>query len=89
MRPCGCGIPAPAGSCSRSPGTRDTIEDVEFTPDGDRLFSASEDGTTRAWDVSLEGGRDWLTVPGPFLRLGSVAFAPGGETFVVPGTARV
>ena len=66
-------------------GHTGAIEDLEFTPDGDRLLSASEDGTTRAWDVSLEGGRDWLTVPGPFLRLGSVAFAPGGETFVVPG----
>jgi WD40 repeat protein len=55
-----------------------------FTPDGDRLITAGADGTTRLWDVSLTGGRDWLTVPGPSLRMGGVAFSPDGSTFAVP-----
>jgi WD40 repeat protein/class 3 adenylate cyclase len=60
------------------------IKHVAFTPDGGRLLTASADGTTRLWDVSVAGGRDWLTVPGPYLRLGSVSFSPDGSTFAVP-----
>jgi WD40 repeat protein len=66
-------------------GHTDTIDSLAFTPDGRELLTAAIDGTTRLWDVSLAGGRDWLTVPGPSLRLGGFAFSPGGRTFAVPG----
>ena len=57
---------------------------VAFTPDGDRLLTGGADGTTRMWDISVRGGQDWLTVPGPELRFGGVAFSPDGATFAVP-----
>jgi WD40 repeat protein/class 3 adenylate cyclase len=57
---------------------------VAFSPDGSTLLTSSMDATTRLWDVTLEGEREWLTVPGPELRLGGVAFSPDGSTFAVP-----
>jgi WD40 repeat protein/class 3 adenylate cyclase/energy-coupling factor transporter ATP-binding protein EcfA2 len=60
------------------------ISHVRFTSDGNRLLTAGTDGTKRLWNVSLTGGRDWLTVPGPSLRIGGVAFSPDGRTFAVP-----
>jgi len=69
-------------------GHTDIVENVAFAPDGRELLTGAVDGTTRLWDVSVEGGRDWLTVPGPSLRLGGVAFSPGGKRFAVPGDIR-
>ncbi|MDP8956979.1 MAG: hypothetical protein M3N24_08485, partial [Actinomycetota bacterium] len=66
-------------------GHTTTVAHVVFTPDGDRLLTAGAEGITRLWDISLQGGRDWLTVPGPADRLGSVVFSPDGSTFAVPG----
>jgi WD40 repeat protein len=37
------------------------IGSLAFSSDG-RLVTASEDGTARVWDVTPEGGRDWLTL---------------------------
>lgn len=65
-------------------GHTTTVAHVEFTPEGDRLLTAGAEGLTRLWDISLQGGRDWLTVPGPAGRLGSVVFSPDGSTFAVP-----
>jgi WD40 repeat protein/class 3 adenylate cyclase len=61
------------------------VQRVAFTPAGDRLLTAGADGTTRLWDIGRSGSRDWLTVPGPYLRLGGVAFSPDGSTLAVPG----
>jgi WD40 repeat protein len=66
-------------------GHTGAVESIVFTPDGRQLLTAAVDGTTRLWDVSTAGGRDWLTVPGPSLRLGGFAFSPDGRTFAVPG----
>jgi WD40 repeat protein/class 3 adenylate cyclase len=66
-------------------GHTGAVESIVFTPDGRQLLTAAVDGTTRLWDVSAAGGRDWLTVPGPSLRLGGFAFSPDGRTFAVPG----
>lgn len=60
------------------------ITQARFTSDGSRLVTAGLDGTTRVWDVTVAGGRDWLTVPGPALRLSTVVFSPDGKTFAVP-----
>jgi WD40 repeat protein len=61
------------------------VDQVAFTPDGDRLLTGGADGTARLWDISPTGGRDWLTVPGPALRQGGVSFSPDGTSFAVPG----
>jgi WD40 repeat protein len=68
----------------RLAGHTGEVYSVPFTPDGSTLLTASRDITTRIWDVTLAGERDWLTVPGPSLRLGGVAFSPDGRTFAVP-----
>jgi WD40 repeat protein/class 3 adenylate cyclase len=60
------------------------IQEVMFTPDGDRLLTGGADGTARVWDITPTGGRDWLTVPGPSLRLGGVSFSPDGRSVAVP-----
>jgi WD40 repeat protein/class 3 adenylate cyclase len=60
------------------------IQQVAFTPDGERLLTGSADGTTRLWDIGRTGGRDWLTVPGPYLRFGGFAFSPDATMFAVP-----
>ncbi|HYH28058.1 MAG TPA: hypothetical protein VEA19_04670, partial [Actinomycetota bacterium] len=64
-------------------GHSNSVTGVEFLL-ADRLVTTSTDGTTRIWNVGPSGGRDWLSVPGPYLRLGGVAFSPDGETFAVP-----
>ncbi len=61
------------------------VDQVAFTPDGDRLLTGGADGTARRWDIGPTGGRDWLTVPGPALRQGGVSFSPDGTSFAVPG----
>jgi WD40 repeat protein len=61
------------------------VDQVAFTPDGDRLLTGGADGTARLWDISPTGGRDWLTVPGPAQRQGGVSFSPDGTSFAVPG----
>jgi len=64
------------------------VDQVAFTPDGDRLLTGGADGidgTTRLWDISPTGGRDWRTVPGPANRQGGVSFSPDGTSFAVPG----
>ena len=64
------------------------VDQVAFTPDGDRLLTGDtggDDGTARLWDIGPTGGRDWLTVPGPANRQGGVTFSPDGTSFAVPG----
>ena len=51
---------------------------VAFSPDGDRLYSASRDGTARIWDISAAAGRDWLNLVGHSDRLFGVAYRPDG-----------
>jgi WD40 repeat protein len=60
---------------------------VAFVPDGERLVTTSNDGTTRVWDVSVGGSRDWLTVPTAYLRFVEVAFSPDGRWFAAPTDA--
>jgi WD40 repeat protein len=58
---------------------------VAFLPDGERLLTGALDDTTRLWDISMAGSRDWLTLPGPVGRAAAVAFHPDGRSIAVPG----
>ncbi len=51
---------------------------VAFSADGNRLYSASRDGTARIWDLSPAAGRDWLNLVGHTDRLYGVAYRPDG-----------
>jgi WD40 repeat protein/3',5'-cyclic AMP phosphodiesterase CpdA len=71
-------------------GHNDTILGIAFSPDGDRLATASADGTARLW--SVPNGEQVLTLTGGSGQVHGIAFAPDGA-FVVTcaddGTARL
>jgi WD40 repeat protein len=52
------------------------VDTVSFNADGTRLATASDDGTVKIWNVSREGGGEWMTLPGS----GAVAFSPDGRS---------
>jgi WD40 repeat protein/DNA-binding SARP family transcriptional activator/energy-coupling factor transporter ATP-binding protein EcfA2 len=60
------------------------VDALAVTPDGRYVLSTSVDGTTRCWDISVAGGRDWLTTPSAYLRYASLAFSPDGTHFAAP-----
>ena len=57
-------------------GHLDIVHCVAFSPDGQRLATASPDKTAKVWEVST--GRELFTLPGhkAMLNLNSVAFSP-------------
>ena len=82
--------PIKACGCSARLTHRSTVRDVAFSPDGNRLLTASHDGTARVWDAQtgspitpeLKHGR-WVF---------HAEFSPDGRRVVTAshdGTARV
>jgi WD40 repeat protein/DNA-binding SARP family transcriptional activator len=60
-----------------------SVISVSFTGDVDEVLTAGPDaagGSTRLWDVSVGGARDWLTEASAPWASG-VAFSPDGERF--------
>ncbi|RPJ24401.1 MAG: hypothetical protein EHM33_17965, partial [Chloroflexi bacterium] len=71
-------------------GHSNQVERVAFSPDGERLVTASLDGTARLWDATT--GAELLTLAGHASSVVSVAFSPDGihlATASNDGTARV
>ena len=61
-----------------------------FSPDGERVVTASGDGTARIWDA--ESGAQLATLRGHEGCVNSAAFSPDGERVVTAsddGTARI
>lgn len=65
-------------------GHQGAVGSVDFTAEGSGLLSAGP-RTTRLWDLSVGGAREWVTVPASANHYGGLAFAPDGRSFAVAG----
>jgi WD40 repeat protein len=71
-------------------GHKDIVWTVEFSADGDRLVSASSDGTSRIWDarpVPEKRPSAWTDVPNPWVNGG--VYSPDGRSQVGLSYGRV
>ena len=71
-------------------GHLESVNSVGYSPDGQRIVSASDDGTIRLWEAI--SGRDLADFNGHEGRINSVAFSPDGRRIVTAGentTAKV
>lgn len=71
---------------SRMMSHTSTISDMQFGPDGRRLFTSSYDGTIRVWDVPTGQCVDWLTFSSPPT---SLALSPTGEFLATSHVGRL
>jgi WD40 repeat protein/DNA-binding SARP family transcriptional activator len=56
------------------------VDMVDFSADGTRLATSSDDGQVKVWDVTpTGGGHEWLTLPGA----GGLAYSPDGSHLAV------
>jgi WD40 repeat protein/tRNA A-37 threonylcarbamoyl transferase component Bud32 len=60
------------------------VRSVAFSPNGQRLASASEDGIVKLWEVAT--GKELLSLKGNTGMVTSVAFSPDGQRLASNGT---
>ncbi len=63
-------------------GHEDAVNGVVFSPDGDRLASASDDGTVKIWSAA---GKEIRTVRGHWSKVLAVAFSHDGARIASAG----
>lgn len=71
--------------CSTLEGHTNWVWSVAFDASGQRLASASEDGTVILWDLGA-GGRKLQKVTVPRSQVYSVCFSPDGQTLATGGS---
>jgi WD40 repeat protein len=71
-------------------GHQGAVSSAAFSPDGQRMVTASADGTARVWDASTD--KRIAQLSGHQGAISSAAFSPDGQQVVTAsadGTARV
>jgi WD40 repeat protein len=61
-------------------GHEDAVYSAAFGPDGERILTASRDGTARVWEA--ETGEELTVLRGPSLPCLSARFSPDGQRIV-------
>ncbi len=74
------GMPRAAKHSSPSPATPGPSGLAAFSPDGDRIVTASSDNTAKVWDAQT--GQEILTLAGHAGSVSSAAFSPDGTRIV-------
>jgi hypothetical protein len=64
-------------------GHRAVVSAVSWSPDGNRLATASWDGTTKVWEAT--GGRELFTLKGHTTMVNTVSWSPDGKRLVTAG----
>ena len=59
------------------------VDNVAFSPDGRYLFTESEDGTARVWDIPPEGSRQLHTLVGHRDMVFRITYSPDGTHLAV------
>ena len=75
------GTPGPAAGCPPWRGTPGIVTDLAFDADGERVATASDDGSVRVWDPPHGAQQVTLRLAVP-LGASTVEFSPDGQRLV-------